>query len=124
MHYLAPEIRALKDGQKTAPYDKRADIWSLAYTLFDLHHRAKGYKENSDMSLTLFHELALKNLRQRRLPIDGLIGDMFAWEATDRVASSEIAGWKGWPEIGARQQQNISIDSKRRGPSTTASKSL
>lgn len=92
VHYLAPEIRALKDGQKTAPYDKRADIWPLAYTLFDLHHRAKGYKENSDLSLTLFHELALKNLRQRRLPIDGPIDDMFAWEATDRVASSEIRG--------------------------------
>ncbi|KIY00981.1 uncharacterized protein Z520_03647 [Fonsecaea multimorphosa CBS 102226] len=109
-----PEIRALEEGRENAPpYDKRADICSLAYILFDHHHGNNKERENTDLALEMFHELVLKRLRQWRLSIDEPIERMFVWDTSQRAPLRDIAAWTGWPGNGTRQQ-DLYTEAKRR----------
>lgn len=119
IRYLAPEILTLKkledfeeetakqtasrSGDQTQKvdqqlYGRKAEVFSLGVTMFELFYRAPGASENRSLSAESTLKLRQKILEESSFSVAPLISKMLSREPESRPSMDELASWPGWPK--------------------------
>ena len=93
IRYLAPEVMRIKEGESTAPFNQKVDMWALGITLLELlvRHRITFTVARKEHRPWLASELSASNRDSTELSYFRLLaGRLLEWEPSKRASASDV----------------------------------